>query len=136
MGEYIDTVFGPNGIFARRFQGYAPRRGQIELTQAVNRAIEENAHLLAEAPTGTGKSIAYLVPAIRHAAEHGKRVLVVTGNIALQEQLVSKDLPFLAEVLPWELQLRAAQGPAELPLPEPAARARGRAAPQYSGRAV
>jgi ATP-dependent DNA helicase DinG len=110
MGEYIDTVFGPNGIFARRFQGYAPRRGQIELTQTVDRAIEENAHLLAEAPTGTGKSVAYLVPAIRHAAEHGKRVLVVTGNIALQEQLVSKDLPLLAEVLPWEVSFALLKG--------------------------
>ena len=58
MGEYIDTVFGPNGIFARRFRGYAPRRGQIELTRAVDRAIEENANLLAEEPTGTDKSIA------------------------------------------------------------------------------
>jgi ATP-dependent DNA helicase DinG len=110
MGEYIDTVFGPNGIFARRFQGYAPRRGQIELTQAVDRGIEENAHLLAEAPTGTGKSIAYLVPAIRHAAEHGKRVLVVTGNIALQEQLVGKDLPLLAEVLPWDVSFALLKG--------------------------
>ncbi len=101
MGEYIDTVFGPNGIFARRFQGYAPRRGQIELTRVVDRAIEENAHLMAEAPTGTGKGVAYLVPAIQHAVQHDKRVLVVTGNIALQEQLVGKDLPLLAEVLPW-----------------------------------
>lgn len=110
MGEYIDTVFGPNGIFARRFQGYAPRRGQIELTRAVDRAIEENAHLMAEAPTGTGKSIAYLVPAIRHAVQHGKRVLVVTGNIALQEQLVGKDLPLLAEVLPWEFSFALLKG--------------------------
>jgi ATP-dependent DNA helicase DinG len=110
MGEYIDTVFGPNGIFARRFQGYAPRHGQIELTRAVDRAIEENAHLMAEAPTGTGKSIAYLVPAIQHAVQHGKRVLVVTGNIALQEQLVGKDLPLLAEVLPWEFTFALLKG--------------------------
>jgi ATP-dependent DNA helicase DinG len=110
MGEYIDTVFGPNGIFARRFQGYTPRRGQIELTRAVDRAIEENAHLMAEAPTGTGKSIAYLVPAIHHAVQHGKRVLVVTGNIALQEQLVGKDLPLLAEVLPWQFDFALLKG--------------------------
>jgi ATP-dependent DNA helicase DinG len=110
MGEYIDMVFGPNGIFARRFQGYAPRRGQIELTRAGDRAIEENAHLMAEAPTGTGKSIAYLVPAIQHAVKHDKRVLVVTGNIALQEQLVSKDLPLLAEVLPWKFTYALLKG--------------------------
>jgi ATP-dependent DNA helicase DinG len=110
MGEYIDTVFGPNGTFARRFQGYAPRRGQIELTRAVDRAIEENAHLMAEAPTGTGKSIAYLVPAIQHAVKHNKRVLVVTGNIALQEQLVGKDLPLLAEVLPWDFSFALLKG--------------------------
>jgi ATP-dependent DNA helicase DinG len=110
MGEYIDTVFGPNGIFARRFQGYTPRQGQIELTRAVDRAIEENAHLMAEAPTGTGKGMAYLVPAIQHAVKHDKRVLVVTGNIALQEQLVGKDLPLLAEVLPWDFTYALLKG--------------------------
>jgi ATP-dependent DNA helicase DinG len=110
MGEYIDTVFGPNGIFARRFQGYTPRHGQIELTRAVDRAIEENAHIMAEAPTGTGKGVAYLVPAIQHAVQHDKRVLVVTGNIALQEQLVGKDLPFLAEVLPWKFDYALLKG--------------------------
>jgi ATP-dependent DNA helicase DinG len=110
MGEYIDTVFGPNGILARRFQGYTPRHGQIKLVRAVDRAIEGNAHLMAEAPTGTGKSIAYLVPAIQHAVKHDKRVLVVTGNIARQEQLVSKDLPFLAEVLPWSFTYSLLKG--------------------------
>jgi ATP-dependent DNA helicase DinG len=110
MGEYIDTVLGPNGILARRFQGYTPRHGQIELSRAVDRAIAGDAHLMAEAPTGTGKSVAYLVPAIQHAVKHDKRVLVVTGNIALQEQLVGKDLPLLAEVLPWKFTYALLKG--------------------------
>jgi site-specific DNA recombinase len=110
MDDYIDTVFGPEGLLARRFPGYAPRPGQIALARAVDAAIRYGEHLMAEAPTGTGKSLAYLVPASYHAAEHGRRVVVVTANIALQEQLVAKDLPLLAEMLPWRVRFELLKG--------------------------
>ena len=99
--DYITEVFGENGVFAAHFPGYEPRSGQVELARAIDRAMHEENHALAEGPCGTGKSVAYLVPAIWHAVHEKKRVCVVTANIALQEQLVSKDLPTLAKVLPW-----------------------------------
>lgn len=110
MDDYIDTVFGPKGLLARRFPGYAPRPGQVALARAVDAAIRHGEHLMAEAPTGTGKSLAYLVPASYHAAEHGQRVVVATANIALQEQLVAKDLPLLAELLPWRFRFELLKG--------------------------
>ena len=99
--DYVTEVFGEKGVFAAHFPGYEPRAGQVELARAIDRAMHEDNHALAEGPCGTGKSVAYLVPAIWHAVHERKRVLVVTANIALQEQLVSKDLPTLAKVLPW-----------------------------------
>jgi ATP-dependent DNA helicase DinG len=110
MSEYIDTVFGPKGILARRFDGYAPRSGQIEMARSVDAALREGRHLLAEAPTGTGKGIAYGVPATYHAVKHKRRVVMVTANIALQEQLVGKDLPKLAEILPWDFSFALLKG--------------------------
>lgn len=100
MSDYIDDVFGSQGALARKFPGYQPREGQIALARAVDRAIATSGHLLAEAPTGTGKSIGYAVPAIHHAIQRGSAAIIVTANIALQEQLVRKDLPLLREVLP------------------------------------
>jgi ATP-dependent DNA helicase DinG len=110
MTEYINTVFGPTGILARHFEGYVPRPGQIEMARAVGAALEKDEHLLVEAPTGVGKSLAYSVPATHHAANKGKRVVIATANIALQEQLVQKDLPLLAEILPWDFRFALLKG--------------------------
>ena len=110
MNDYIDSVFGQDGVLARRFEGYVPRQPQIDLAEAVDRVIAEGEHLMAEAPTGTGKSIGYAVPATYHAAHGGKRVVIATANIALQEQLVNKDLPLLADILPWEFTFALIKG--------------------------
>jgi ATP-dependent DNA helicase DinG len=100
--QYIDAVFGRDGYLAKRWgSGYQPREGQIVLARAVDRALRERTHLLSEAATGVGKSVAYSVPATYHAAMEGKVVIIVTANIALQEQLVKRDLPLLGEILPW-----------------------------------
>ncbi|MBN1773204.1 MAG: DEAD/DEAH box helicase family protein [Deltaproteobacteria bacterium] len=99
--DYIDEVLGATGYLAKKFSGYMPRPGQIALARAVDAAIRDGEHIMAEGPTGTGKSIGYATPATYHAAQSGKRVVIATANIALQEQLVRKDLPLLAEVLPW-----------------------------------
>ena len=79
--------------------GGAERPGQVEMARAVEKAIESGEHLAAQAGTGTGKSLAYLVPAIRHAVEKQTTVVVSTATIALQRQLVDRDLPRLAEAL-------------------------------------
>jgi ATP-dependent DNA helicase DinG len=79
--------------------GGAERPGQVEMARAVEKAIDAGEHLAAQAGTGTGKSLAYLVPAIRHAVERQTTVVVSTATIALQRQLVDRDLPRLAEAL-------------------------------------
>ncbi|WP_458316752.1 ATP-dependent DNA helicase [Mycolicibacterium brisbanense] len=79
--------------------GGARRTGQIEMTQAVARAFESGEHLAVQAGTGTGKSLAYLVPAIAHALATEQPVVVSTATIALQRQLVDRDLPRLVESL-------------------------------------
>jgi len=104
MADYIDDIFGPCGIMSKTFEGYEPRPGQIALAKAVDKVIDEKRHLIAEAPCGIGKSLAYCVPAIYHAIQFGRRVAVVTANIALQEQLHTKDLPMLVKLLPWSFK--------------------------------
>ncbi|MEU8634481.1 ATP-dependent DNA helicase [Amycolatopsis sp. NPDC048633] len=79
--------------------GGAERSGQVEMADAVGRAIRTGEHLAVQAGTGTGKSLAYLVPAIRHAVEKEATVVVSTATIALQRQLVDRDLPRLAKAL-------------------------------------
>src|SRR5574343_23946 len=104
MPDYIDDVFGPHGIMSKAFEGYEPRPGQIALARAVDQAIVDGRHLMAEGPTGTGKSLAYCVPSVYHSVANGRRVAIVTANIALQEQLHTKDLPMLAKLLPWRFK--------------------------------
>ena len=79
--------------------GGTRRDGQDAMAQAVRKAIASGEHLAVQAGTGTGKSLAYLVPAIRHAVERGTTVVVSTATIALQRQLVDRDLPRLAKAL-------------------------------------
>ena len=79
--------------------GGAERPGQVEMAEAVERSIRSGEHLAVQAGTGTGKSLAYLVPAVAHALASGSAVVVATATIALQRQLIDRDLPRLAETL-------------------------------------
>jgi len=88
-------VFGEGGMLARAHSGFELRPGQIKMSQAVGEAIARSQHLLMEAPTGTGKTFAYLVPAV----ESGRKVVISTGTKNLQEQLFFKDIPRLEEAL-------------------------------------
>ena len=87
--------FAPAGVLSRTHPAYEFRRGQLQMAEAVERALEEKRHLIVEAGTGTGKTLAYLVPVIRS----GKRVIISTGTKNLQEQLFHKDIPFLEQAL-------------------------------------
>src|SRR5437763_8842721 len=80
------------------------------MARAVAQAIETPAHLMVEAGTGVGKSFAYLVPAIVAAVDAGKKVVVSTHTISLQEQLLQKDLPFLRAVMPQEFTAALVKG--------------------------
>ncbi|MBI3184688.1 MAG: helicase [Myxococcales bacterium] len=108
--SYLEDVFGEGGAFARAFPGYERREPQVRLAMAVDAAIANGGHLLAEGPCGTGKAFAYSVPAAYHARHSGRRVVIATANIALQEQLVVKDLPALQRALPWPFTFALLKG--------------------------
>jgi ATP-dependent DNA helicase DinG len=94
-GASLNQFFAPGGVLARTHPAYEFRRGQLQMAQAVEQALEEKRHLIVEAGTGTGKTLAYLLPVIRS----GKRVIISTGTKNLQEQLFYKDIPFLEQAL-------------------------------------
>src|SRR5438270_13216277 len=84
--------FSRKGTLSKWHPAYEFRQGQVEMAEAVESAIADRRHLIVEAGTGTGKTLAYLVPALLS----GKRVIVSTGTKTLQEQLYFKDVPFPA----------------------------------------
>jgi ATP-dependent DNA helicase DinG len=87
----LQQFFAPGGLLSSAHPQYEFRRGQLQMAEAVEKALTERRHLIVEAGTGTGKTLAYLVPVIRS----GKRVIISTGTKNLQEQLFFKDIPFL-----------------------------------------
>src|SRR5580692_8313977 len=91
----LHEFFAPGGILAGSSLPYEYRPGQLEMAKAVERALTERRHLIVEAGTGTGKTLAYLLPALRT----GQRVIVSTGTKALQDQLYFRDIPFLESLL-------------------------------------
>jgi ATP-dependent DNA helicase DinG len=95
----LEEVLKAHGLIAKKLENFEERAEQIEMARAVEKAIHERKHLIVEAGTGIGKSLAYLVPFIYWAAEAGKRVIVSTYTKTLQHQLTKRDLPFLREAL-------------------------------------
>ncbi len=138
MPDQLDvaSIIGPDGLIAKRLKHYEHRPQQLQMADAVARALQTNQHLVAEAGTGTGKSFAYLVPAILYAtSDQGgelahrparsandseadeadqerrpPRVLISTHTISLQEQLVAKDIPLLNSVIPREFSAVLVKG--------------------------
>ena len=106
----VADILAPGGLISENLPGYESRQGQLDMSLAVESAFEDKEHLLAEAGTGVGKSFAYLVPAILRAVQQKQRVVISTYTIALQEQLIAKDLPFLAEILPVEFSAVLGKG--------------------------
>ena len=94
-GFSLYQFFAPGGLLSKTHPAYEFRRGQLQMAQAVEEALEEKRHLIVEAGTGTGKTLAYLLPVIRS----GKRVIISTGTKNLQEQLFFKDVPALERAL-------------------------------------
>ena len=108
-----EPFFGPRGRLANVLPGYEERPAQARLAGAVDAVLRNGGLLLAEAGTGTGKTLAYLYPAV----ELGRRVIVSTGTKNLQEQLIAKDIPLLERALGRELRRGGDEGARELPLP-------------------
>lgn len=93
--DALRNALAENGPFATALPGYEVRPQQLEMMEAVARNIDRSGRALIEAGTGTGKSLGYLLPAAIHAVEHGDTVVVSTATIALQDQLIKKDIPAL-----------------------------------------
>ena len=96
----IQAVFGTDGLVSQFHENYEHREGQIKMAESIARTFQEKKHLIVEAPTGTGKTLAYLIPAIAESIRTKKRIIISTGTKNLQEQLMEKDIPFLQKILP------------------------------------
>jgi ATP-dependent DNA helicase DinG len=99
-------IFGDGGLLAKRHQTFEFRRGQLEMAEIVEEAFAKHQHALIEAGTGTGKTLAYLLPAIRS----GRRVVISTATKSLQEQLYHKDIPFLQKHFAPDLKVALMKG--------------------------
>jgi DNA polymerase-3 subunit epsilon/ATP-dependent DNA helicase DinG len=108
--DALARLLEPDGAFAQHFDGYEYRPQQIEMLRAVTGAYNDGATLLVEAGTGTGKSLAYLIPAIYWAAQNNQRVVISTNTINLQDQLFLKDIPDLQKILPIESKAALLKG--------------------------
>jgi len=91
----MQQVFGEGGLLSQHIKGYAPRQQQLEMAEKIQTTLEDSTILIAEAGTGTGKTYAYLAPAILS----GQKVFISTGTKNLQDQLFSRDLPTLRKAL-------------------------------------
>ncbi|MEP6822413.1 MAG: helicase C-terminal domain-containing protein [Chthoniobacterales bacterium] len=107
--ERVRAVFSQTGLLAKA-KNFEYRAEQQEMATAVALALDEEQHLVVEAGTGVGKSIAYLVPAILHALEQKKKAIISTQTINLQEQLLYKDIPILKRILPVEFEAALMKG--------------------------
>lgn len=108
--EQPAAVFEPGGPLSARIPGYEYRPGQQSMVDAVARAFTGQKYLLVEAGTGTGKSMAYIIPALHWSLNTGQRVVLATRTINLQEQLWNKDIPQLQEALPWPCRAALVKG--------------------------
>lgn len=96
--EVLD-IFGLGGPLSKKLEQYEPREGQASMAAAVTQALNQNQIMMVEAGTGTGKSLAYLVPAMLWAKANKRRIVIATKTIALQEQLVYKDIPLAQKTM-------------------------------------
>ncbi len=108
--DALAALLDTESDFAAHFPGYEHRPQQVTMLRAVAQALNRGEHLLVEAPTGVGKSLAYLIPAVHWAVQNRERVVVSTNTINLQEQLYHKDLPDLARALSLEFRATVLKG--------------------------
>src|SRR5256712_5858660 len=130
--ERVRTIFSENGRLSKA-KNFEFRPQQQEMAAAVARALEEERHLVVEAGTGVGKSLAYLMPAILFALEQHKKAIVSTHTINLQEQLLYKDIPILKKILPVEFDAALMKGRQNYLCPRRLERARQQANELFTG---
>src|SRR6516225_4509573 len=102
----IEQIFGSGGLLEKRHPGYEFRPSQLAMAKIADDAFQKHQHVVIEAGTGTGKTLAYLIPAIRS----GRRVVISTATKSLQEQLFQKDIPFLQKHFAPKLKVAVMKG--------------------------
>lgn len=110
LRDEVINFFKEGGILAQKFDNYEYRKSQEDMALAILDSLENKSHIFVEAPTGVGKTFAYLVPAILFAKKHQRKAIISTHTINLQEQLIYKDIPFLHEVMPVEFKASLMKG--------------------------
>jgi ATP-dependent DNA helicase DinG len=108
--EEIASVLEPGGAFSRHFPNFEHRPEQVEMLRAVAEALSKGRHLMVEAGTGVGKSVAYLIPAVMWAIQNNTRVIISTNTINLQDQLINKDIPDVRSALGIDFQAAVLKG--------------------------
>jgi ATP-dependent DNA helicase DinG len=106
----VINFFAPEGILASHFENFEYRDSQLKMAESVLDSLENRVHIFIEAPTGIGKSFAYLVPAIYYAKKYGKKAVISTHTINLQEQIIFKDIPLLKKLIPFEFEANLLKG--------------------------
>src|SRR5262249_49353738 len=110
LAARVQHMLEPGGLLSTRWPRYERRDSQLALASDVARTLEQGGILLAEAPTGVGKSLAYLLPAVLLATTSTRRIVVATCTRSLQDQLVERDLPALLEALGMHLPVARLKG--------------------------
>lgn len=108
--DWISDSFSPGGILEQNLIGYESRPGQVKMAKLIAEGLTSSQHVVVEAGTGTGKSFAYLVPCLWSAKKTGKKVVVATHTIPLQEQLQKNDIPVLETILPFTFKTSILKG--------------------------
>ena len=108
--ERLAAMLEPGGEFSQHIEGFEHRSQQVAVLRAVGNALNGGQHLMVEAGTGTGKSLAYLIPAAAWALANKERVVISTNTIALQDQLIRKDIPDLIEATGMDIRVAVLKG--------------------------
>lgn len=108
--KIVGDLLRPGSNFSNQFPHFEPRLQQIEMVERIAEALNSQQHSIIEAGTGTGKSMAYLIPATFWAVQNDRRVVISTNTINLQDQLINKDIPILQEALPLKFKVAVRKG--------------------------
>lgn len=110
FGNFLDNLYGENGLLEEHIVGYEQRSGQREMTENIYDSFQAGEHALIEAGTGTGKSLAYLIPSIYEAVRTNKRIIISTHTIQLQSQLLEEEIPLGEKVIPFTFRVALLKG--------------------------
>ena len=106
----IDEFFGENGIIHKKISKFEPRNEQYEMSKYIEKSLNENKKIIVEAGTGTGKTIAYLLPTLLYALKNNLKAIISTNTINLQEQLIRKDIPLIKKIIEKDFKYEIVKG--------------------------